>query len=402
MPDPYNYFQGFQQPDLASSFTQGIQLGEMARQRELEQAKMRQQIALAEQKRKEQEAMQGELLSVAENPTLDSIRKLVIKHPSLSAPYKEVMSSLSEEQIAETKKQGWNVFTALNSGRKDLAIEMLSKAEQAARNAGRNAQADGAKLQRELLEKAETGDAGDKAVLLGAGTFLASVDPENYTKYMAEQREQALLPSKVKEEEAKATFALEKAATDLGLNKAQTNKVLSETQKLDAETRKLALEMESMKAGGVLPVDKRFDFEDKLRKEYTTRVKGMTDSQQTMAIMKASAADGSGAGDLALVTAFMKMLDPGSVVRESEFANARDTAGLLENLKNQAQKLQKGSFLDPSQRSSFVKLAGEYLKAAEATGAKARSGLEKVVKSYGLSSENVFGTPSERSVDVSY
>lgn len=214
MPDPYNYFQGFQQPDLASSFTQGIQLGEMARQRELEQMKLRQQIMLAEQQKKEREAMQGELLSVAENPTLEDIRRLVIKHPSLSAPYKEVMSSLSEDQQAETKKQGWNVFTALTNGRKDLAIEILSKAEQSARNAGKTAQADGAKLQRELLEKPETGEAGDRAVMLGAGTFLASIDPTNYDKYMKSQIEAA------------------KAPAELAKTKAETEKLKVETENL--------------------------------------------------------------------------------------------------------------------------------------------------------------------------
>lgn len=402
MPDPYNYTQGFQQPNLVADFTRGMQLGEMAQQRELERLKMQQAMLLAEQKRKEQEAMQGEVLSVAENPTLDGIRKLVIKHPALSAPYKEIMSSLSSEQSESTKKQAWNVFSALQSGRKDIAIEILGKSEQAARNSGLTAQADGMKLQRELLEKAETGEAGDKAVLLGAGTFLASVDPENYDKYVKSQLEAAKAPAEIKIAEAKAKFALETVAADLNLTKAQTNKVLAETNKLDQETRKMALEAENAKANGGLTTEKRFDFEDKLRKEYTIRSKGMTDAQQTMSIIKSSAADGSGAGDLALVTAFMKMLDPGSVVRESEFANARDTAGLLENLKNQAQKLQKGSFLDPSQRASFTRLAGDYLKAAEVTGTKARSALEKVVKSYGLSSENVFGTPAERTVTVEF
>ena len=54
-----------------------------------------------------------------------------------------------------------------------------------------------------------------------------------------------------------------------------------------------------------------------------------------------------------MITGFMKMLDPGSVVRETEFATARDTAGLFERLTNEATKIAIGT--TKTRRNSAVK-----------------------------------------------
>jgi hypothetical protein len=64
------------------------------------------------------------------------------------------------------------------------------------------------------------------------------------------------------------------------------------------------------------------------------------------------------AGDLAFVYQYMKMLDPGSVVKETEFANAANAAGVPERIRNQWNKLKSGSFLDPAQRAEFLAAAG--------------------------------------------
>jgi hypothetical protein len=50
----------------------------------------------------------------------------------------------------------------------------------------------------------------------------------------------------------------------------------------------------------------------------------------------------------------MKMLDPGSVVRETEFANAQNTAGLMAKLKNSAKRVQDGQISLESQRLNQI------------------------------------------------
>lgn len=70
--------------------------------------------------------------------------------------------------------------------------------------------------------------------------------------------------------------------------------------------------------------------ESDLRQELFSRAKeqGFTDVQN--AYSRIMNADNSGFGDVARITSFMKLLDPGSVVRESEFRTAEDAAGYLQ------------------------------------------------------------------------
>jgi hypothetical protein len=87
----------------------------------------------------------------------------------------------------------------------------------------------------------------------------------------------------------------------------------------------------------------------------------------------------------------MKMLDPGSVVRETEFATARDTAGLFTQLENRLQKAQNGQLLSPSQRKEYVALSQKYLESAQKKAEQEKKDLGIVVKNYKLNPENVFG-----------
>lgn len=106
----------------------------------------------------------------------------------------------------------------------------------------------------------------------------------------------------------------------------------------------------------------------------------------------------SGPSDLAMVFSFMKMLDPGSVVRESEYATAAGArAGLtrLEDagvyvptaLKMAAEKLQTGQTLTPDQRRQMLDLAKNNYLASE-------SRVEKYKKSYIDIGKNVYGIPN--------
>lgn len=182
-----------------------------------------------------------------------------------------------------------------------------------------------------------------------------------------------------------------KQAADLGLTKAQTNQALATTSKLGKETQKIALELEGLKATGGVDPAKNFEAEEKLRKEFQTRTKNYQEVNQTYQTLKASADAKTGPGDIALITGFMKMLDPGSVVRETEFATARDTAGLYTRLENSLKKAENGQFLQPSQRQEFINLANEYYKSAQKKAGEDKKALGVVVKNYRLNPENVFG-----------
>jgi hypothetical protein len=66
---------------------------------------------------------------------------------------------------------------------------------------------------------------------------------------------------------------------------------------------------------------------------------------------------GSAAGDMAALYAFVKLLDPTSVVRESEFATAAASGSWGDQVKNAVEKVVSGQRLTPEQRADFLKQA---------------------------------------------
>jgi hypothetical protein len=109
------------------------------------------------------------------------------------------------------------------------------------------------------------------------------------------------------------------------------------------------LELEQLKQAGEMVVG--------LRKEFNAlpTVKNLrtVDTSFRKIIAGERTGDESAAGDLSLVFNYMKLLDPGSVVRESEFATAANAAGVPERIRARWNKLLSGQFLGPAQRADF-------------------------------------------------
>ena len=369
----------------------------------------------------------------------------------------------TKEQQQNDLRMGGQVYSAIKAGNLDIAKQMLTDQATALRNGGREDEAKAAEASIKLIDLNPTG------AQTTIGLYMARLPDgikylEAADKALSTVREEALQPSKLKEavakadeaavkaanavatatddiakakaqrqlEEAKAqqeavkakyaereaVDAIVKRATDLGLTKAQTNEVLAKTSKLGIETKKAVLELENFKKTGGADPAKVFEQEEKLRKEFQTRTKVYGELGTTFSNIKASSEAKTGPGDIALITGFMKMLDPGSVVRETEFATARDTAGLYERLLNTSQKLQSGQLftLDSKQRQEYVNLAQQYLNAAQKKAAQDKRDLSAVVTNYKLNPENVFGietvgggrgtvnppVPEQRNVTVDY
>lgn len=114
---------------------------------------------------------------------------------------------------------------------------------------------------------------------------------------------------------------------------------------------------------------KQFDNIDKLVKgaKADKRVDNFIQVISSMDRIKAAAKDSTGASDLSMIFSFMKMLDPGSVVRESEFQLASDTAGAPEFVRAAANKLITGERLTDVSRGNFIKEANKIFKRSKAT-----------------------------------
>lgn len=77
--------------------------------------------------------------------------------------------------------------------------------------------------------------------------------------------------------------------------------------------------------------------------------------------LKASLANPGGIGDIATVFGFMKMLDPTSVVRESEVALATSAGGLFDRMMTQLKKVEDGTLLIDDVRADVSALADQLI-----------------------------------------
>ena len=144
---------------------------------------------------------------------------------------------------------------------------------------------------------------------------------------------------------------------------------------------------------GIIPADKRPEAEAKFRREYSDQTKGYQEVKSAYGRVLAS--QETAAGDLALIFNYMKMLDPGSVVREGEFATAQNAAGVPDRIKNLYNNLTRGERLNPEQRKMFGKQAEALFNQAGEQEKTVRSGIERIAKGYGLKTENIFYAPTE-------
>lgn len=94
-----------------------------------------------------------------------------------------------------------------------------------------------------------------------------------------------------------------------------------------------------------------------IRKEFTKLSGDFIKMRSAIGKVRQAATDPSAAGDLAMIFSFMKILDPGSVVRESEFATAQNTAGVPERIRAQYNRILSGERLSEKQRQDFLDTA---------------------------------------------
>lgn len=96
-----------------------------------------------------------------------------------------------------------------------------------------------------------------------------------------------------------------------------------------------------------------FKNEKDLRGEFTKLSQDFTKQNAAFGRIQASANDPSAAGDLALIFNYMKLLDPGSTVREGEFANAQNSGGVDQKVRSVYNQVINGQRLGPKQRADF-------------------------------------------------
>lgn len=388
MATPKSYL--IQTPDPLAGFTSGLQFGADIQQiqagTELAKQKARQAEILAERG----VSLQGYIdkIQAGTATAADYQNASILANKDQAENIRKAFEARSAQENQASLTETSKIVSAFKANAPSLGIQMMEDRALALSNAGKVSEAAFMDNLVELAKESpkQVGDyLASQMTLIPGGTDML----DNVLKLTEEQRAQAaegreaeLHPIEVKQLQA-----------DLGLTDAQVEETKKRTKKLGAEIQKLAMEIESI---GDPDPEQLFDMETKLNQKYVDRTKAFSESKSHFSKLKASADDDTGAGDVAMIFSFMKMLDPGSVVRESEFAIAENTAGLFGRLETIYPKLLEGERLTDSQRKNFVRLADLYMESTEDLEKTVRSDLQRFVDSYNLNPTNVFGGAERR------
>ena len=349
------------------------------------------------------------------------LKTLLTNPNATAADYERVIPFLPKDQAAivtqgferKTKEQQQNslqqsgqVYTALKSGQTDIAKNLLKDQATAFRNAGREQDAKATETYLQLIDMNPTGAQTTiglmMATLPGGKEILENVD-----KTLSTSRAEAKQPYEmikltseaiIKEQEAK--FAPDQFLNDLNLTKEQISQAKAARRASDAAAAKSGADAKRAQAeanqilSGIVPADKRPELEGNMRKEYNEQTKPYQEVKSAYGRLLSS--EDNAVGDLSLIFAYMKMLDPGSVVREGEFATAQNAAGVPEQIRNMYNKAASGERLNKSQRESFKGQAKGLYNSALESEKTVRTGLERIAKGYGLNTQNVFYSATEQ------
>jgi len=180
---------------------------------------------------------------------------------------------------------------------------------------------------------------------------------------------------KAEREEKERDFELRRTDTEAD-NKRDDQRLGLEGQRVGLERQRVGLEGQRVQIaraaearqgadGGMTPQQARQQ-SMALRKEFNSQpdVKNFNDVATSYDVISTLAkAKPSAANDLSLIFSYMKMLDPGSVVREGEFANAQNAAGIPDRIRNAYNKAVSGQMLNPKQRGEFTQGAANVYQA---------------------------------------
>lgn len=159
----------------------------------------------------------------------------------------------------------------------------------------------------------------------------------------------------------KAPSPIQTAAIILGLDQKPMDQWTAQDRaRIDDQIQKTA------KSGAANLGQKDFSNSLSLRKEFNGEpvYKGHQEIKSAWNTINVGLKQANPAGDLAAATKFMKLLDPTSVVRESELLLAMKATGALDKLYNYAKMRADGTLLTPKQRKEFGALANEFYQTA--------------------------------------
>jgi len=314
----------------------------------------------AEQK---EQIMQDEISTAIKSNDLDKIRAVAGKYPELGSKIKDIMEMQLPGGSSDIYKK--SLFSAavdfskapqlLEDMRTQFAQDGIDPQEQAKLDefqsllesdpatAQKNVEAEFAMLADEETWKRY------KDISKKSKDTKETTNIEDFKYYQTLLREN---PDQAKQ------FAIQAGITKDAGEKDDRTTAIKEFE-YGEKNPKFALQQKAKEDANKTKAVKDTTFKDSsdLRKEFLSQSKEYQKVRDSYTRVVGSTRDPSPAGDLSLIFNYMKMLDPGSVVRESEFATAAATGSYGQRIQASVQRVLSGERLAPEMRKDFVSKA---------------------------------------------
>lgn len=152
-------------------------------------------------------------------------------------------------------------------------------------------------------------------------------------------------------------------------------------------------------AGQAIVSKKIQDVELKLQDDYRTESKGFAETSTAMkkVLSAIETADKNPGSALSAGTAFMKILDPNSVVRETELGMALNASGWFDRATNIVNTLQSGRVMTETQKTNLRQAAKDLFEEAKASQREIDAAYEKRAREYGADPQRVIVDRGQRS-----
>jgi len=377
---PVDYLGMMPQIDPGAALLRGLQLGSAIRG-------MRQQRQQEEEAARTKEQFSIDMQSYLANPTAAASRELILKYPQMREVIREQAAAMGDQQRKNEMLVGAQTLNALYRGDVVAAKMIVDQQLEAAQNAGGDVSG--------LQAIRNTLDADPEIMINQLSGVLSVISPGDFDKLVVAPfaAESAKAGARKTEAEAGRAETLERFQADLSESQIERARAAAAASKAaerlsGAEADRAAAKAAEISAG-IIPDEQKPDKEFQLRTQYLNQ----TANQRLVASAynRVASSEDTAVGDLSLIFGYMKMLDPGSVVREGEFATAQNAAGIPDRIINVYNKVVTGERLTSDQRKSFVAQAEKLKSAAQGEVNKVKSEISSVARSYGLRPERIFG-----------
>lgn len=294
-------------------------------------------------------------------------------------------NQLTEAQLQELKDShdmksivygALSVKPLLENGNTDGALAaLMARREQIRARGGNTADTD------EVISQLQSGDA--KGALANLNSAISLGTQMGILKQGPQQPDnvQSLIAAGYKPNTPEFRDALFK------LEGRDTSMTPYQSAQIAIDQEKNRIERDKLNQGPDGP--QTFKQATQLRNEFIDQSKEYRLQNEAIGRIAASAKDPSAAGDLSLIFNYMKVLDPGSTVREGEFATAQNAGGVPDRAIAAYNKVLSGERLSTTQRADFVDRANKIYRQAQGQHKKRESEYTRLAQQNRIDPKNV-------------